>query len=335
MAQIIDQIVKISIQDAVSGVSTTDVNTVALVGASASGTSAAEVSSVEGAETAFGSDSELAKMVRAFFAQDSQPSSVVCIPSGDDALAAVKTAAGSFDFYHVVANGITKADLAKWQEWLADAKKVLHVQVSDGSGYGRHGNDRVAVYVHGTEDEYLPVAIVALRCAADSARGTFAHRTCSDVTADAYTAETYKSAIDDGLNIYVKVAGEARLFMGTTGDAETFIDQKIKDDWIRFNVQSKIFALLGEANDGHGVNYDDAGIAAVAASVSNVLGVAADTDHQYIMEDSASVDYKPYSYLKANYAEDVRKRNLPLVSGKYSRMNSIHTVNQVTLTVTL
>jgi len=335
MAQIIDQIVKISIQDAVSGVSTTDVNTVALVGASSSGTAAAEVSSVEGAEREFGTDSELAKMAKAFFAQDSQPSSVVCVPAGDDALAAAKTAAGSLDFYHVVANGIAKEDLAEWQEWLADAKKALHVQVSDGSGYGKHGNGRIAVYVHGTEGEYLPVAIVALRCAADSARGTFAHRTCSGVTADGYTAESYKAAIDDGLNVYAKVAGEARLFMGTTGDAETFIDQVVKDDWIRFNVQSRIFALLGEANDGHGVNYDDAGIASVAAAVSNVLALAADTDHQYVMEDSASVEYRSYSYLKANRAEDVRKRNLPLVSGKYSRMNSIHTVNQVTLTVTL
>jgi hypothetical protein len=123
--------------------------------------------------------------------------------------------------------------------------------------------------------------------------------------------------------------------MGTTADKETFVDQVIKDDWIRFNVQSRIYQLLGEANDGHGVNYDDAGIASVAASVLNVLTVAQDTDHQYVMADSATVDYKPYSYLVANYAEDVRKRNLPLISGRYARMNAIHTVVQVSLLVTL
>ncbi len=335
MAQIIDQIVKISIQDSVSGVTTTDVNTVALVGASASGTAAKAVASAEGAETEFGSASELAKMAKAFFAQDSQPSTVVCVPAGDDALAAAKAAAKSFGFYHVVADGIAKDKLAGWQEWLADAKKVLHVQVSDGSGYESHGNDRVAVYVHGAEGEYLPVAIVTLRCAADSARGTFAHKSCSGITPDAYTVEGYNSAIDGGLNVYAEVAGEARLFMGTTGSATDFIDQVVKDDWIRFNVQGRVFRLLGEANDGHGVNYDDAGIAAVAAAVSNVLALAADTDHQYVMEDSYSVSYKPYSYLKENYADDVRKRNLPLVSGSYARMNSIHTVRQVTLQVTL
>ena len=51
--------------------------------------------------------------------------------------------------------------------------------------------------------------------------------------------------------------------------------------------------------------------------------------------DSASVDYKPYSYLVENYAEDVRKRNLPLIKGRYSRMNAVHTVVQVDLQVTL
>ncbi len=342
MAQIIDQIVKISIQDAVSGVTTTDVNTVALVGASdESGATAQEVASAEGAETAFGKDSQLAAMARAFFAQDSQPSRVVCVPAGSDALAAAKAAATKLGFYHVcLATGdgeVAAETLKSWQEWLADAKKVLHVQVSRESAESlkSHGNDRVAVYVHAekldTGDEHLPVAVVALRCAADSARGTFAHRTVSGITADSYTVEEYNAMTDAGLNVYAEVAGEARLFMGTTGSATDFVDQVIKDDWIRFNVQSRIFRLLGEANDGHGVNYDDAGIAAVAATVSNVLGVAADTDHQYVMEDSFSVSYKPYSYLKENNADDVRKRNLPLVSGSYARMNSIHTVRQVTL----
>ena len=392
MADIIDQIVKISIQDAISSVTTVDVNTVALVGlATAQSPVAAEISSVAGAETAYGADSELAAMVRSFFAQDSQPSRVVCIPAADTAantLAAVKSAANNFDFYHVVLStwdGAVTATILTgsngWQEWLADAKKVLHVQVKDPTSLKNHGGKRIAVYKHdeiqkitqtvttgssttvteldnlpggwtagqltkttegtGTTTtvdvsvEFLPVAIVALRCAADSARGTFAHKKCKGVTPDSYTTEQYNAWIDGGINVYVKVSGEARLFMGTTADKETFVDQVIKDDWIRFNVQSRIYQLLGEANDGHGVNYDDAGIASVAASVMNVLTVAQDTDHQYVMADSASVDYKPYSYLVQNYAEDVRKRNLPLITGRYARMNAIHTAQQVTLYVTL
>lgn len=395
MAEIIDQIVKISIQDAISSVTTVDVNTVALVGKAGSGiTDVAEVSSVAGAKAAFGEDSELFQMMKAFFAQDSQPSKVVGIPAGSDALEAVQAAAADFDFYHVVvatddANALTLASIKAWHEWAADVKKMVHIQVPDTAatsgidGRDDAGYDRVAVYVHkecnsieqtvydsetkettvtkltelpsgwsdhaaknvtvdGTETttvevswEYLNVGIVVLRCAKDSARGTFAHKKCKGVTPDSYTVEQYNDAIERGLNIYVKVSGEARLFMGTTSSNERFIDQIVKDDWIRFNVQSRIYRLLGEGNDGNGVNYDDAGIGAVAASVLNVLTLAQDADHQYVMADSASVDYKPYSYLVANYAEDVRKRNLPLISGRYARMNSIHTVVQVDLLVTL
>lgn len=392
MAEIIDQIVKISIQDAISSVTTVDVNTVALVGLATTSTPVAgEIASVADAVTAYGENSELTAMVKAFFAQDSQPSRVVCIPAGNTAaatLAAVQAAAQDFSFYHVVwatwDGSVTTTILTGsngWQEWLADAKKVLHVQVKDPTSLKNHGGDRIAVYKHdeieeitqtvtsgttttvthpsslpggwtdgnlhtsttesGTTTtvdvsvEFLPVGIVALRCASDSAKGTFAHKKCKGVTPDSYTVGQYNGWIDGGINIYVKVSGEARLFMGTTSDNEHFIDQIIKDDWIRFNAQSRIYRLLGEGNDGNGINYDDAGIAAVAASVLNVLTVAQDTDHQYVMADSATVDYKPYSYLEANYPEDVRKRNLPLISGRYARMNAIHTVVQVSLLVTL
>jgi hypothetical protein len=353
MAEIIDQIVKISIQDTISGVTTVDVNTVALVG-KAAGKDAAEVSSLAGAKTAFGDDTELYQMMKTFFAQDSQPSKVVGIPAGEDALEAVQAAAESFDFYHVVvatddAETLTITEIKDWHEWAADAKKVAHIQVPDFAalagtdGRGEAGYNRVALYVHqektvvgqDTMYEFLPVGIVAIRCASDSARGTFAHKKCKGVAPDTYSVEEYNSAIARGINIYVKVSGEARLFMGTTSDNVHFIDQVVKDDWIRFNVQSRIYKLLGEGNDGNGVNYDDAGIGAVAASVLNVLTLAQDTDHQYVMADSANVEYKPYSYLIANHAEDVRKRNLPLIKGHYARMNSIHTVDKVDLYVTL
>lgn len=355
MAQIIDQIVKISIQDAISSATTTDVNTIALVGqSSVDGAVAGSFADLASIVTAYGADSVLAKMAETFFAQDAQPNSVVCVPAANfaGALNAVETASGAFDFYHICYGGLSPvaANFAGWQTFLANAKKVLHVQI-DNSGASHTSEialaeeladgtmDRIALYVHtdfdGNKDRgFLNVAIVALRCAFDSAKGTFAHKKCKGVVVDDFTTSEYTALINSGLNIYVKVAGEARLFMGTTCNKTSFIDQKIKDDWIRFNTQSRIYALLGEANDGAGVNYDDAGIASVAACVSNVFNIAADTNHQYIME-GASVDFKTYSYLKENYKDDVMARNLPLIKGTYSRMNSVHTVNQVTLQVTL
>ena len=327
---------------------------VAEVTAGVGSNDAYETASAKRVAEIYGADSELYAMAMTFFSQDAQPSRVVCIPLAQGAanstiLNAVKTAAENFDFYHVVvasndaefALSLLTDSTTGLQAWLADAKKVAEIQVSKTVAVGlkNHGCDRVAIFAHdethGTSKEFLNVAIVALRCASDSARGTFAHKKCKGVTPDAYTVDQYNDFVDGGINVYTKVSGEARLFMGTTASNEAFLDQKIKDDWIRFNVQSRIYQLLGEGNDGNGVNYDDAGIAAVASSVLNVLTLAQDTEHQYVMADSATVDYKPYSYLKENYAEDVRKRNLPLISGRYARMNAIHTAVQVSLLVTL
>lgn len=367
MAEIIDQIVKISIQDAISSVTTVDVNTVAIVGRVGAkiepteqggddgftpSTDPMETASAKAVAKAYGEDSEIYAMASVFFGMDSQPSRVVCIPvaqeaSNDSLLAAVKVAANDFSFYHIAvatndgafAKNLLTDPSTGWQAWLSDAKKVAEIQVADATGLKNHGCDRILVINHeeiqDDRKDFICVEIAASRCASDSARGTFAHKKLKFAKPDSYSDDEYNGWIDGGINIYVKVSGEARLFMGTTADNEHFIDQIIKDDWIRFNVQSRIYKLLGEGNDGNGVNYDDAGIASVAASVLNVLTVAQDTDHQYVMADSASVDYKPYSYLIENYAEDVRKRNLPLVSGRYARMNSIHTVVQVDLQVTL
>ena len=163
---------------------------------------------------------------------------------------------------------------------------------------------------------------------------------------DSYTKSQYDALVSDCINVYTVAAGEARLFMGATAgktvlldstgeqSPASFIDNIAKDDWIRFNVQTKIYSLLGEANDGFGVNYDDSGINSVAASILQVFSKAADTDHQYIM-DGYTVKVQTYDYLKTNYSADVQARNLPLVKGRYSRMNSINTVKNVELTVTL
>lgn len=368
MADIIDQIVNISIQDAISSVTTTDVNTAAIVGAvgadpAETGATVCTSSASVGAN--YGTDSALYAMATKFFAQDSHPAQLVCIPAASLAasLAAIQAADNAgLAFYHVCIGDVALADgtlsdvtsqLEAIQDYAAEAKKVAHVQVNRGTSDALaislagslvdYGASRVALYLHSSglataagvsSGEYENVALVALRCAADSARGTFAHKTLSGITPDTVTADAFASLVAARLNVYTKVAGEGRVFYGTTCAADGFIDNVVKDDWVRFNAQSAIYRLLGEANDGAGVTYDDAGIASIAAAVSGVLAKAADTEHQYIMS-GYSVDYKSYDYLKTNNASDVQARNLPLVKGRYSRMNSIHTVKNVTLAVTL
>lgn len=348
MAQIIDKIVNVSINDAISSVTTADVNTVAIVGgATTENAVATMVYSSDEAKTAFGDGSQLHKMAKAFFGQDVQPAGFVGVPLtvGESSTAAsiteaLESAAAVGEFYHIcIAGEVVGNRIADLQSWAAENKKVFEIQEDEHAASAQAisatiSANRVAIFKHGVADEFLNVALVASRCGLDSARGTFAHKRVKGITPDTYTSAEYSDAINAGLNIYVKVQGEARVFMGTTCDAMHFIDQVCVDDFIRFNVQSKIYALLGEANDGAGVTYDDAGIAAVAACVTNVLTFANETGREYIRDDF-SVDFKNLAWLKKNKAEDVKKRNLPLITGTYSRMGAIHTADRVTLNVTL
>ena len=165
MAQIIDQIVNISIQDAISGVTTTDVNTMALVGKAGSGKDSAvagEFASSDDIGNAYGTDSELYAMGVKFFAQDSHPSKVVCIPATNfaGALEAVKAASEKIAFYHICADAdyTTLEQLKAFQDELANAKKVLHLQIpatvghatekSVMEGLSEYGANRIAVYLH-------------------------------------------------------------------------------------------------------------------------------------------------------------------------------------------
>lgn len=349
MAEIIDSIVNISINDAISSVTTTDVNTMAIVGAAGkSGAVAGEYSTLKAIKEAFNegdTDCELVKMAAAFFDQPSQPEKLVCIPLGSAGLDGVIQAAADagLEFYHVCAatSADNSDDLGDIYTVLSDTKKRLHIQASNDTiakayqaKLAADGIDRVYVYLQPAADKYMNVALVAARCANDSARGTFAHKKLANITAGSYSKDKFDELTGLGINIYCKAQGEARVFFGTGKDKSTFIDNGVKEDWVRFSIQSKIYQLLGEANDGNGVTYDDPGIDSVAAAILQVFAKAADSDHQYIME-GYSVSYKPYAYLAENEAAKVRERTLPLVKANYKRMNSIHTAKTIQLNVTL
>lgn len=178
--------------------------------------------------------------------------------------------------------------------------------------------------------EHLGVAIVAQRCGVDPARGTWAHkRRLVGITPDAITASGLGAAKAAGYNVYTTVAGEARTFMGTTCSQTEFIDTIIKCDWIKFNVESAVYALLGDANDGYGVTYDDTGIQAIGAVISNILTKAGDANHRYIM-DGYTVNVPKFASIdQANK----NRRNVPNIVGNYSVMNYVHTVLDVTLNI--
>lgn len=368
MDRLIDEIVKVSLADATAAAAATSVNTVAVLGVSSQSGAATKVCvSQNEVDTAFGSTSDLAKITKGFFL-GLNPGKIVGIPTTaaptkstiagllDAALALGKDASNRpIDFYHVIIRFPSTADAddiiemidgdssnVGLEEWCETNFKVAHVEIEDRtvaesvlSGMTKNPK-RVAIYFHSeTNQRSLAAAICGERCSKDPARGTWAHKNLPTLVADATSRSQLADANLNGLNVYCTVAGVDRMFFGTVGTAlenETFnfIDSQIKKDWIKFRVQEKIFNLLGDANDGDGVDFNQGGIDAVVTAVTNVLSIAEDKEHRYILPGSSNVDAPLYEDIPD---ADKGIRNLPYVSGTFSIQESIHTVKTVQLQV--
>lgn len=373
MDRLIDEIVKVRVSDAAASATAAQVNTVAIVGIpTRTGASTSIQYSQDGVRTAYddGYDSApktadksgLSKTSEAFFLE-SNPGRLVCIPvtaepTGDDIGGTLDDALeGGNDFYHVIVRSDSKdkdavvALVGALQDWCDTNFRLAHLELTDrataSSALAELANDaaktfdRVAVYFHSeTNGRSLAAALVANRCASDPARGTWALKSLSSVSADSFTLANFKDAQTKSMNIYAVAGGVANTFWGSTGaqsdtaDGETapthFIDERIKKDWLKLRTQEKIFDLLRQANNGDGLDYDDAGIAGVEAAITNLFSEAADNDHRYVLDGSVEVSVPKFDEID----EKNRKiRNLPKVSVQFSILASIHTVKTVELQV--
>ena len=373
MDRLIDEIVKVRVSDAATSATAAQVNTVAIVGIpTRTGTATTIQYSQDGVRTAYddGYDSApktadksgLSKTSEAFFLE-SNPGRLVCIPvtaepTGDDIGGTLDDALeGGNDFYHVIVRSDSKdketvvALVGALQDWCDTNFRLAHLELTDrataSSALAELANDaaktfdRVAVYFHSeTNGRSLAAALVANRCASDPARGTWALKSLSSVSADSFTLANFKDAQTKSMNIYAVAGGVANTFWGSTGaqsdtaDGETapthFIDERIKKDWLKFRTQEKIFDLLRQANNGDGLDYDDAGIAGVEAAITNLFSEAADNEHRYVLDGSVEVSVPKFDDID----EKNRKiRNLPKVNVQFSILASIHTVKTVELQV--
>lgn len=301
---------------------------------------------------------DIVKVTEAFFGTEPNPGRIVCIPVGSDpttgniadtleaALALGRDANNRvIDFYHVIirlgagatANGVATL-AAALETWCLANFKIAHIEVQDRAvasdamaALSTNPPTRVAIYYHAeTSGRSLAAALVAQRCGNDPARGTWAHKTLAAIVADPTGKDDLIDAQDSGLNVYVKIAGVDRTYMGTTGSNKKFIDSMVKMDWLKFRTQEAIFNLLGQANNGDGVDYNDAGIQAVAAAMSNIFTIAQDSEHRYVLPDSVEISVPLYKDIPA---EDKAVRNLPRVRATFSIQDSIHTVKTVELQV--
>lgn len=348
MDRLIDEIVKVEVKDAAAAGTAASVNTVAFFAVGDDDvvkvvTSKSEApEGFEAAAASFFEESNPGKFVA--IAKDPASTAITAQEVTDalDAALAMGKDENSLDidFYHVVINVGASAPsglIAALESWCGDNFKMAHVEftsrtaaISALTGM-TNPTKRVAIYYHSeTSGKTLAMALCANRCAGDPAKGTWAHKTLNAIEADATSKTELVSAQTNGLNIYCKVAGVNRTFFGTCGSKTLFIDSQIKKDWVKFRVQEAIFNLLGQANNGDGIDYNDAGIASVQATINNIFTTAADNDHRYIMPDAFEVTVPKYANIPADQKE---VRNLPLVNGVFAIQDSIHTVKTIEIQV--
>ena len=300
---------------------------------------------------------------KSFFLEPATPGKLVCIPTESAPTKTtianlLETAAGlgkddngrDVDFYHVIIRmpeSAVAADIIDMvegdannkglEEWCEENFRIAHVEIQSRSvaeavltGLSKPTN-RVAFYFHKeTSGKCFAAALAAERCGKDPARGTWAHKTLASIVSDATSKANLKDAQAKGLNVYVKIAGVERSYFGTLGSNTMFIDSQIKKDWLKFRNQEAIFDVLGSANNGDGVDFNDDGIPGVIAKMTEVFATAEDNDHRYVLPDSWEITATLYKDIPA---ADKAVRNLPKVKATFQIQESIHTVKTVELQV--
>lgn len=216
------------------------------------------------------------------------------------------------------------------------------VSSTEYAGLAETQTTRLAVYCHnmglykeveGEDDpvrvydvDHIGAAIVADRCGADPARGTWAHKGLVGVSPMALTKAQLQQAMDTGYNVYTSIAKSPRLFMGTTCSNANFIDTIIKADVLKFRIQEAVFGALQTGNEGYGIDYDDDGIASLGGTITDELNKA--FNNHYIM-DGFSMDLPLFADIPAS---DKAIRKISGIKGSVRLMDSIHTVVSIDIT---
>jgi hypothetical protein len=350
MASIIDQIISISISDAAATPETTafTIPGILAVGSKPAPYGTATTRryfSADDVKTDWGDSSNAYFIARDVFGQDVKPEYVVVISVGaTESASAISTAitaaiAQDNSFYHILANASSLEIAQAIGDACNSGFKVAHLDSSDTKVLDAVATDdivtelkaanhgRVSIWYHtdpAGRNDSLCGGITGKRCGKDPAKGSWAHKELSGITADALTGAQYNAAMGKSANVFCTVAGVSRTYMGTMADG-TYIDAVIRKDWIHFRIQERLFALLGSANDGDGLSMDDDGIQAVGAVINSVFAEAADDKHRYILP-GYSVSVPQYKDVPL---ADRAKRNLPLVKFTFSILESINTVRTI------
>lgn len=181
------------------------------------------------------------------------------------------------DFYAVAINVCSPANVADVAAWVAANKRIaiFAPQYTDPADYTstanalRTGdNDRAASLVRKTSRRQFSDAAWLGDCLPrDPGSQTWAYKSLTGSTTDAWT-ETQRNTLDtDNSNYYVEIAAVPVTYPGKTHGGE-FLDVTRGLDWLEARIQEAVFGALVNSPK---IPYTDAGAQTVVAQIRGVL----------------------------------------------------------------
>lgn len=301
MANKLDKIVKVNVNSAATILGATDINTLGLVTGESLETERTlkdSYSSADEVKDDFGGSSNVYRVAAAVFGQGKiDKIYVVVVGESETETEAMERVANKgihnfimcgFLAYTTETAEAVRTRLANLQQYAGANDKMIFIETNDSSDFenimdANKVNTRVSIWGQKTSTGSLAGSICGFQFGRDSARGTFALKELAGVATDEMTPSEFETLKEKGLNVYTGVGADANevgcTYAGTTCDKEHFIDTILKEDWIKFNLRSEVFNLLRSANDGYGLDYDDAGISEIGRVITSVLNRAVNSHY--------------------------------------------------------
>lgn len=345
MANKLDKIVKVNVNSAATILGATDINTLGLVTTEAvlsqhtlkeSYSSADEIAS--DFEDSTHQNTNVVRVARAVFGQGKIDKVFVVVVGGSETEVEAMERVANKGIHNFIMCGFveyesddeeTQTRFAALQFYAGENDKLIFIETNDSANFedimdANNVNTRVSVWGQKTSIGSKAGSICGYQFGRDSARGTFALKELDGVAADEMTPSEFETLKNKGLNVYTGVGADANAvnctYAGTTSDKEHFIDTILKEDWIKFNLRSEVFNLLRTANDGYGLDYDDAGISEIGRVITSVLNRAVNSHY---IQDNFEIDLPTYASISAA-DKQIRK-----VSGIVVRVTLMGTIQSV------
>jgi len=174
------------------------------------------------------------------------------------------------DFYFVLLDIDSYRAQEQIETWASTQNKIFVARTGYKTYPRTLASNRIALYYHGTTDEFIDAAIVGQCGPKDPGSITWKNQKVTGITANNLDNETLNSLLDQRINTVISSYGNIVTSSGLAGK-DLYIDQVRTEDYVKLRMEENLAQLLIN-NDK--IPYDDSGIAQIVSVVTKTLNQA-------------------------------------------------------------